>query len=211
VLLLDEPFAAVDEPRRGRLRSEIALLQEGYGVTTLMSTNDSSDVAALVTTLVVLAAGRVVQVDRTADVRRSPATLLAAMTTGPIATLEMRVVADGGGFWLTRHDPSTSESVRLRAWTPALASYVGAVVTVGVRPEEVVIADTGSIPAIVDRAAVLHPGRYECLVAGRRVTATAQPGVSLSSGDRVRLRIEHHVAFDPRSGVSVTSGVRPQK
>ena len=50
VLLLDEPFAAVDEPRRGRLRTEIALLQEGYGVTTLMSTNDSADVASLVTT-----------------------------------------------------------------------------------------------------------------------------------------------------------------
>jgi hypothetical protein len=132
------------------------------------------------------------------------------MATGPIATLEMRVVADSGGFWLVRHDPATGESVRLRAWTPALASYVGAAVTVGVRPEEVVIADTGSILATVERAAVLHPGRYECLVAGQRVAAMAPTGESPSAGDRVRLRIDHHVAFDPRSGTNVTSGVRPQ-
>jgi ABC-type sugar transport system ATPase subunit len=207
VLLLDEPFAAVDEPRRGRLRHEIALLQEGYGVTTLMSTNDSADVAALATSLVVMAAGRVVQVDRTATVRRSPATLLAALVTGPIATLAMRVVADGGGYWLVGDDADTGESVRLRAWTPALAAYVGTAVTVAVRPEDVVIADTGSILATVERAAVLHPGRYECLVAGQRVAAMAPIGESLRPGGRVRLRIDHHVTFDPRSGLNVTSEV----
>jgi ABC-type sugar transport system ATPase subunit len=210
VLLLDEPFVAVDEPRRGRLRHEIALLQQGYGVTTLMSTNDPADVTALASTLVVLAAGRVVQVDRTSAVRRSPATLVAAMATGPIATLEMRVVADSGGFWLVRHHPAAGESVRLRAWTPALVSYVGAAVTVGVRPEEVVIVDTGAITATVERAVVLHPGWYECLVAGQRVIARAQPGLTPSPGDRVQLRIDHHVAFDPRTGMGVTSGVRPQ-
>jgi ABC-type sugar transport system ATPase subunit len=208
VLLLDEPFAALDEPRRGRLRAEVSLLQEGYGVTTLMSTNDPPDVAALATSLVVLAAGRVVQVDRTSVVRRSPATLLAALATGPIAMLDMRVVADGGGYWLVRDD-SGGEAVRLRAWTPALAGYVGAAVRVGVRPEDVVVAETGSIPAVVERSAVLHPGGVICLVAGQRVTAMMQSGPACAPGEQVRLRVDHHTVFDPATDDSITSGVRP--
>jgi ABC-type sugar transport system ATPase subunit len=209
VLLLDEPFAALDEPRRGRLRAEVALLQAGYGVTTLMSTNDPPDVAALATSVVVLEAGRVVQVDRTAVVRRSPATMLAALATGPMALLDMRVVADGGGFWLVRDDPDGDEAVRLRAWTPALAGYGGAAVRVGVRPEDVVVADSGSIPAVVERSAVLHSGGVICLVAGQRVTATMQSGQACAPGDHVRLRVDHHTVFDPRTDHSITSGVRP--
>jgi ABC-type sugar transport system ATPase subunit len=206
VLLLDEPFAALDERRRGRLRAEIALLQAGYGVTTLMSTNDPPDVAALATSVVVLAAGRVVQVDRTAVVRRSPATLLAALATGPMAVLDMRVVADGGGYWLVRDDPGR-EAVRLRAWTPALAGYVGASVRVGVRPEDVVVAETGSVPAVVERPAVLHPGAVVCLVAGRRVTAMMQPGHASAPGEEVRLRVDHHAVFDRVTDLAVTHGV----
>jgi ABC-type sugar transport system ATPase subunit len=208
VLLLDEPFAALDEPRRGRLRAEVALLQAGYGVTTLMSTNDPPDVAALATSLVVLAAGRVVQVDRTSEVRRSPATVLAALATGPMALLDMRVVADGGGFWLVRDDAG-GEAARIRAWAPALAGYAGAAVRVGVRPDDVVVAETGSIPAVVERPAVLHPGAVICLVAGQRVTAMMQPGQACTPGDQVRLRVDHHTVFDPRTDQSITSGVRP--
>lgn len=206
VLLLDEPFAALDEPRRGRLRAEVALVQAGYGVTTLMSTNDPLDVVALATSLVVLAAGRLVQCDRTSVVRRSPATLLAALATGPMALLDMRVAADGGGYWLVRDDPG-GEAARLRVWTPALAGYVGSAVRVGLRPDDVVVAETGSIPAVVERPAVLHPGGVVCLVAGQRVTAMMQSGRRCAPGDQVRLRVDHHTAFDPTTDRSITSRV----
>jgi ABC-type sugar transport system ATPase subunit len=152
--------------------------------------------------LVVLEAGRVVQFDRAAVVRRSPATLLAALATGPMALLDMRVVADGGGYWLVRDD-SDGEAVRLRAWTPALAGCVGAAVRVGVRPEDVVVVDTGSIPAVVERSAVLHPGGVICQVAGQRVTATVLSGQAYAPGDHVRLRVDHHTAFDPRNDRSI--------
>ncbi len=204
VLLLDEPFAALDEPRRGRLRSEIAALQAGYGVTTLMSTNDSLDVAALVTSLAVLSGGRLVQFEQTSVVRRSPATVLAALATGPMEFIEMRVVAESGGYWLLRGDPGGGAAVRLRSWAPALAGHVGASVTVGLRPADVMVSDTGSIPAVVERVAVLNPGGVVCLVGGQRVTAMLQSGHACSSGDQVRLRIDRHVVFDKPTGNAIT-------
>ncbi|HYN32202.1 MAG TPA: ABC transporter ATP-binding protein [Ilumatobacteraceae bacterium] len=204
VLLLDEPFAALDEPRRVRLRSEIAALQSGYGVTTLMSTNDSLDVTALAASLAVLSGGRLVQFDQTSVVRRSPATVLAALATGPMDFIEMRVVADGGGYWLLRDDPGGGQAVRIRSWAPALAGHVGAAVTVGVRPAEVMVSVSGSVPAVVERAAVLQPGGVVCLVGGRRVTAMLQPGHACSSGDQVRLRVDRHVVFDKPSGNAIT-------
>jgi hypothetical protein len=119
--------------------------------------------------------------------------------------IDMRVVADGGGYWLLRDDPGGGEAVRLRSWAPALAGHVGAPVTVGLRPADLVVSETGSIPAVVERVAVLQPGGVVCIVGGRRVTAMLQPGHACSSGDQVRLRIDRHVVFDRGTDRSITT------
>ncbi len=206
VLLLDEPFAALDEPRRDRLRAEVALLQAGYGVTTLMSTNDPPDVAALATSLVVLAAGRVVQVDRTvggASVAGAPCsprwrpvrwlcwTCVSWPTVGATGW-SVTTPAAGGGAASERG---------LRRWRATWAQWCGSVYD----PSDVVVAETGSLPAVVERAAVLHPGAVICLVAGQRVTAMVPSGEACAPGDQVRLRVDHHTVFDRVTDQSVYS------
>ena len=57
VLLLDEPFAPLDAHLRRTMRAEIKLLQEGYGVTTLMATNDPDDLGLLAEQIIVLGSG----------------------------------------------------------------------------------------------------------------------------------------------------------
>ena len=112
VLLLDEPFASLDEQLRRRMRAEIAMLQSGYGVTTLMATNDSADVEALAATVLVLDAGRLVQSGVTDDVRRSPANLLAAVATGALSLIDddgARRAATGSG-WSARTRPAANWS-----------------------------------------------------------------------------------------------------
>jgi ABC-type sugar transport system ATPase subunit len=195
VLLLDEPFASLDEHLRGRMRAEFAMLQSGYGVTTLMATNDSDDVEALAGTVAVLEGGVLVQFDETALVRRSPVNLLAAVATGPMSLIEMTVVPAQQGFWLQREDPAGGELVRIRAWSPALADHVGAKVTVGLRPEDVEIAVNGTLPATIRSTARFGGGGVACLVAGVSVGATVSAGRPPAVGTAVRLRVHHHVAF----------------
>jgi ABC-type sugar transport system ATPase subunit len=196
VLLLDEPFIRLDEQLRGRMRAEFAVLQAGYQVTTLMATNDSADVEALARTVAVLDGGRLVQFGDIAVVRRSPVNLPAAVATGPLSLLEMTVVASQQGFWLQREDPAGGELVRIRAWTPALGAHVGTKVTVGLRPEDVEIADTGTIPAIIRSTAQFGDGGLACLVAGVRVGAAVPAGRAPAVGSAVRLRVHHHEVFD---------------
>jgi ABC-type sugar transport system ATPase subunit len=203
VLLLDEPFAALDEQLRHRMRAEIAVLQDGYGVTTLMSTNDPLDVTTLTSLLVVLDEGRLVQFGDTAWVRRSPATLLAAAATGSLSLLPMTVAADREGFWLVREDPGGGELVRVRAWSPALNEYVGSLVTVGVRPDDLVVSDHGAIPAIVERRLPIPAGGVQCAVAGVPVMATTD-GADVVAGQRVRLRLDHLAVFDKLTGTTIT-------
>ena len=202
VLLLDEPFAALDEQLRHRMRAEIALLQDGYGVTTLMSTNDPLDVTRLTSLLIVLDEGRLVQFGDTAWVRRSPATLLAAAATGSVSLVEMFVIADRQGYWLVREDPTGGELVRIRAWSPALDVYVGTLVTVGIRPDDLVIGDNGSIPAIVERRIPIPAGGVRCTVGGVPVMATTD-GADVEAGQRVRLRLDHLAVFDRLTGATI--------
>ena len=196
VLLLDEPFASLDDQLRRRMRAELATLQAGYGVTTLMATNDSADVEALAGFVAVLDGGRLVQCGECEVVRRMPSSLLAALATGPMSLIEMTVVADREGFWLRRENPGGGELVRIRSWSPALAAHVGTSVTVGVRPEDVEIADSGTIAATIELTAQLGVGGILCSVAGARVVAGVPEGPIPAAHSAVRLRVHHHVVFD---------------
>jgi len=196
VLLLDEPFASLDEHLRHRMRAEIALLQRGYGVTAIMSSNDPLDMTTLTSWLAVLDAGRLVQFDETDTVRRSPATLFAAAATGSLSIVPMTVVRDSTGYWLVRDDPAGGELVRIRAWSPAFARHVGTEVLVAFRPESVVVSEHGAVPARVERRVPVPPGSLQCLLAGARLTVRIDGPSTLEPGDQVRLRIDHFVAFD---------------
>jgi len=60
LLLLDEPFAALDAPLRARLRGELLALQRARGLPIVVITHDPDDVAALGGRVIRMADGRVV-------------------------------------------------------------------------------------------------------------------------------------------------------
>lgn len=61
LLLLDEPFAALDAPLRGALRQELAQVQARWGITMLIVTHDLADAFALGQQVIVYDSGRVIQ------------------------------------------------------------------------------------------------------------------------------------------------------
>ena len=63
VLLLDEPFSALDEALRRRLRDELLALQERVAIPMLLITHDRGDVDHFAQAVVELQAGRVVRTE----------------------------------------------------------------------------------------------------------------------------------------------------
>lgn len=70
LLLLDEPFAALDAGLRVRLREELLNIQAKFGIPVIMITHDPEDIQVLARTLVVYDRGRVCKIDSTAAARR---------------------------------------------------------------------------------------------------------------------------------------------
>jgi molybdate transport system ATP-binding protein len=78
VLLLDEPFGALDAITRRRVRDELAGLLHGVGLPTLLVTHAFDDAVALGGRVGVLDGGRIVQLGSPAELRQAPASELVA-------------------------------------------------------------------------------------------------------------------------------------
>jgi ABC-type sugar transport system ATPase subunit len=191
VLLLDEPLARLDAAVRQRLRRELRELQQGYGTTTVLTTNDPVEAMTMPDRLVVLERGRIVQHGVPREVYDRPVDLSAAASTGDISTMGVAVVAAAQGYWLEHR------RFRLRAWRPSLAGLVGTRVVLGVRPSAVVADDAGPVPATVLFAPPLT-GTASCSVGDDVVLATV-PGHP-APGTDVRLRIDDYTLFDALTG-----------
>jgi len=95
ILLLDEPFAAVDPATRRELRRELRALHEREGITTLQVTHDFEDAMRLGDMVAVLAEGRIVQAGQPEQVFRFPNSTFVAEFIGTGTVLRGRVTRLG--------------------------------------------------------------------------------------------------------------------
>ena len=87
VLLLDEPFAALDAQVRGELRSWVRSLQRELGITTILVTHDQAEAMEIADRLVILNEGRIEQVGTPDSMYDKPANDFVQGFLGPITTL----------------------------------------------------------------------------------------------------------------------------
>ena len=95
LVLLDEPFSALDAPLRASLRQEMLTLQNEFDATTILVTHDPTEAALLADELLVLEGGRVLQSGPTEEVFLRPASTLAARLLGAEFVAE-GIVAEPG-------------------------------------------------------------------------------------------------------------------
>jgi molybdopterin-binding protein len=95
ILLLDEPFAAVDPVLRRVLRRELQLLREREGVTTLHVTHDVEDALRLGDVVAVLGDGRIRQAGPPTEVFRYPNSPFVAHFLGSGTVLKGRLIQTG--------------------------------------------------------------------------------------------------------------------
>jgi sulfate transport system ATP-binding protein len=91
VLLLDEPFGALDAKVRAELRAWLRRLHEEVDVTTVLVTHDQEEAMELADRIVVLNDGRIQQVGAPREVYDNPANEFVMGFLGPVARL-------GGGL-----------------------------------------------------------------------------------------------------------------
>lgn len=78
ILLMDEPFGAVDEITRGQLQEELQKIHRENGITILFVTHDIDEALKLGTRVLVLDQGQIQQCDAPTALLRQPATAFVA-------------------------------------------------------------------------------------------------------------------------------------
>lgn len=125
VLLLDEPFSAVDRPTRETLYGEIRSLRASLNMPVVLVTHDMDEAQMLADTVVVLQAGKVVRAGPVAEVLVDPLALRSMGLADVGAIIAARVVAhenDGittlicsaGQLFVPRIAATVGTSLRLR-------------------------------------------------------------------------------------------------
>lgn len=129
VLLLDEPFAALDAQVRGELRAWVRSLQRELGITTILVTHDQSEAMEIADRLVILNEGRIEQVGTPDSMYDKPANDFVQGFLGPITTLN--------GVALRPHD------IELCAPGEGVAATVTDIIRLGFEVRVVVSDDEG--------------------------------------------------------------------
>jgi molybdate transport system permease protein len=202
VLLLDEPFNALDAPVREELRRELRRLQRDAGLSTVLVTHDPEEAALLADEILVIADGRLLQAGPRAELFARPASprvarllgipnLIPALvdTPGVLAVADLRVAAPTGALpagtrvlWTIRPDHITV--------LPCPASGNGD--SGGTEPETYPaevddVADIGTMTTLTIRLRTGWERAGQESAAELRVRTTA--AVTLTPGDACRVRL----------------------
>lgn len=102
LLLLDEPFAAVDAPGRARMRADLRALLKDSRLPAVLVTHDRTEALALGDHIAVLVDGRVRQVGPVADILSRPRDLDVARAVGVETVLAASVAAADRGLLTLR-------------------------------------------------------------------------------------------------------------
>ncbi len=163
VVLLDEPFAALDPMLRTALRAEVAELLRGQGSTAVLVTHDQEEALSLADKVAVMMGGRMLQWGSPVDVYERPTTPWVARFVGD--TVEF------AGVW---RDGFADCALGTIEALPMDGLAAGESIRVVLRPEWVTLASDGADARVV---AVSYAG-HDALVT-----------LELASGDRLRSRI----------------------
>ncbi|HEV2810430.1 MAG TPA: sn-glycerol-3-phosphate ABC transporter ATP-binding protein UgpC [Acidimicrobiales bacterium] len=155
--LMDEPLSNLDAKLRVQMRAEIARIQQDLRVTTLYVTHDQTEAMTMGDRVAVMKRGVLQQVDDPQVLYDRPVNLFVAGFIGSPAMnmVQARLTGDGDALVVTIGDQQLEVADELMARRPALRSYVGREIVLGVRPEDMEDA------ALVDAAPT-----------GRRLRAT---------------------------------------
>ncbi|GGF70189.1 ABC transporter ATP-binding protein [Azorhizobium oxalatiphilum] len=190
ILLLDEPFAALDKNLRLDMQIEIKRLQRLSGITTVMVTHDQEEALSMADRVAVLSQGRLEQFAAPTQIYDRPDSLFVNTFVGTANQLSGQVLASDGDMATIRLDAGAE----LRARSPGGVLASGQRCTVCLRPEHLEMTDDpAGFAAVVEMglplgATVVHEVRGAD-GAGIKVSEPRRAGTALrATGTPVRVR-----------------------
>jgi putative spermidine/putrescine transport system ATP-binding protein len=182
ILLLDEPFASLDQHLRERLREEVKEIQQRLGITTLFVTHGQDEALALADRIVVMRDGKTEQVAPPAEIYRVPQTEFVAGFIGSMNFVRGAVA--GGRF---QH-----------ADFPLDLPVENGEATLAFRPEALSLDRSEGLGApIVHRS--IDFGTHQIVEVdfadGSRLKAMTPPEQTWSRGMRVEVKVAAHFLF----------------
>jgi putative spermidine/putrescine transport system ATP-binding protein len=185
VLLLDEPFSALDRNLRASMQVELKEIQRKLGVTAIFVTHDQSEALSLSDRIAVIADGRIRQLDTPDEIYRHPLDRFVASFIGDANVLRAR---------LERIDGAVATVVlgAARATVPTRTlqgAAVGNTVDLFIRPEQLRVADN-------EAAAAVHGLVAAQIYQGGHIDFYVEVPQALSG--RVLLRVPSHEAASLR-------------
>jgi ABC-type Fe3+/spermidine/putrescine transport system ATPase subunit/ABC-type sulfate transport system permease component len=182
LLLLDEPFSALDAPLRAQLRFELLALQRAFGATTILVTHDPEEAALLADELLVIENGRPLQSGLTAALFRRPANRAVARLLGAEDAAEGIAVDDsrialGGGVMLEVAGPPLRPGERI-GWS--------------IRPGGARCSAAGAYRGFIETGIPLGMGRRLTVRLGDTSIQLVDNHPDCASGTPCRLSIDPH-------------------
>jgi multiple sugar transport system ATP-binding protein len=161
--LMDEPLSNLDAKLRVQTRAEIARLQNDLGTTTIYVTHDQVEAMTMGDRVAVMRKGELQQVATPQDLYDRPVNLFVGGFIGSPAMnmLEATLVKSNGGLAVEAGGQRLSVDQELISAQPALKSYEGKKVVLGIRPEDL---EDGAIAKEVPADRRLH-GKVELIEA----------------------------------------------
>ncbi len=152
ILLLDEPFGALDKNLRLDMQIEVKRLQREYGITTILVTHDQEEALSMADRVAVMSRGRIEQVSAPTEIYDKPRTLFVNQFVGTSNTFGA-VIEDASG---------EQASVRLAGGELVTAAVVepvaaGASATVSIRPEQLQLVDAPAANALAGTITAAMP------------------------------------------------------
>ena len=185
VLLLDEPFGALDKNLRLDMQIEVKRLQREYGITTILVTHDQEEALSMSDRIAVMARGRIEQVSSPTEIYDRPETLFVNQFVGTTNVLPGEFALGGTGGHVT-----FAEGIALDV--PGAAKFLnGARVAVSIRPEQLRVVAAGGLAGTVK--AVMPLGShvvYDVEIAPQLSVKVSEPreGQTMrASGERVHV------------------------
>lgn len=184
VMLLDEPFSALDAALRDELRAEVSELLKNRKTTTLMVTHDREEALVTADLVALMRRGQIVQTGSPAEVYEAPVSPEVAISTGDVLLLDS-----------TKDEAGKINSVL----TP---STMGAEVVPGklvIRPEEIRILPAGSgiAATVVDLDYYGHDAVVHLDAAGARINVRISGDLKVQVGDQVGLAHQGPIRWFP--------------